>query len=230
MNEPCIRANNLSSGLAFEFATTGTQGGLITAGSAGGSPFTTTATGVATGLNADRVDSLDADQIVTNARAGLVPLKAMTFVAPSATNADEAAARAAATEVALGSFGPFTIYGKCFVDSAAPVNPKLLAEVYARTTQDGAMLGAPSDDLLGDPAFLNAGTAEEARQVDVENMTGGGATLDMDNAAGLVAADGSAFQFRVFDGAKQGNLGGGNGVWGSPDDRCAFGFSRYGSS
>jgi hypothetical protein len=65
--EPCVRANNLSTGLAFEFKTThGTSAGSITVGGGGDNakPFTTNATGVATGLNADRVDSKSADDIV----------------------------------------------------------------------------------------------------------------------------------------------------------------------
>jgi hypothetical protein len=68
---PCIRANNLSSGLAFEFnASNGDTGGLITVGTGGDSkkPFTTNATGVATGLNSDEVDGLDAAQIIAAAR------------------------------------------------------------------------------------------------------------------------------------------------------------------
>ena len=68
---PCVRSNNLSRGLAFEFNTTiGDVAGSITAGSGGDSkkPFTTNATGVATGLNADRVDNLDAAGIVGVAR------------------------------------------------------------------------------------------------------------------------------------------------------------------
>jgi hypothetical protein len=68
---PCVRANNLSTGLAFEFnAAHGDIGGLFSVGSGGDAkkPFTTNATGVATGLNADRVDNLDAAQIVAAAR------------------------------------------------------------------------------------------------------------------------------------------------------------------
>jgi len=68
---PCIRANNLSRGLAFEFnSSVGDVVGAITAGGGGDSkkPFTTNATGVATGLNADRVDNLDAAGIVAVAR------------------------------------------------------------------------------------------------------------------------------------------------------------------
>jgi hypothetical protein len=59
-HEPCIRANNLNTGRAFEFATDGNEAGRITTKDASGAPFTTNATGVATGLNADRVDSHDA--------------------------------------------------------------------------------------------------------------------------------------------------------------------------
>lgn len=64
---PCIRANNLSKGFAFEFsATDGDVVGSILAGNGGGDskkPFTTNATGVATGLNADRVDGQNAADI-----------------------------------------------------------------------------------------------------------------------------------------------------------------------
>ena len=69
---PCIRANNLAAGRAFEFnAQNGLLGGSITVGNGGDTrkPFTTNATGVADGLNADRVDGLDAAQVVASARA-----------------------------------------------------------------------------------------------------------------------------------------------------------------
>jgi hypothetical protein len=59
-HEPCVRANNLTTGRAFEFATRGAEGGRIETGNAAGAPFTTNATGVATGLNADRVDGKEA--------------------------------------------------------------------------------------------------------------------------------------------------------------------------
>src|SRR3954453_1657991 len=60
-NEPCIRANNLRSGRAFEFASDGKEAGRIeVGGDHTGAPFTTNATGVATGLNADQVDGKSA--------------------------------------------------------------------------------------------------------------------------------------------------------------------------
>jgi hypothetical protein len=68
-NEPCVRASNLADGRAFEFnANGGTEVGAIT-GPATAAPFTTTAKGVATGLNADQVDGRSADEIVAAAQA-----------------------------------------------------------------------------------------------------------------------------------------------------------------
>lgn len=69
---PCVRSNNLAAGYAFEFnATSGNVVGTITASTPGDAkkPFTTNATGVATGLNADRLDGLDAAQIEAAADA-----------------------------------------------------------------------------------------------------------------------------------------------------------------
>ena len=73
----CLRASNLSNGRAFSFAaSSGTEVGRID-GPAAAAPFTTSATGVATGLNADKVDgkdaatiSADANQFATVSSAG----------------------------------------------------------------------------------------------------------------------------------------------------------------
>jgi hypothetical protein len=237
-NEPCIRANNLSTGFAFEFvATGGDTAGLIQTKDASGKPFTTNATGVATGLNADRVDSLDAEQIVTNARAGYTPLKSLAFSSATASNADEAAARAAATEVALLQFGPFTIYGKCFVDTDAgpAATPQVQAETFVRTTQDGALFDGQTPPVVldGDPAYLNTGTAELDRTIEdasANTNPNNRATFEGDDdESTLVAPDNQAFEFRMIVGAKTGALPAGNGIWGD-GDRCAFGFSRFGAS
>ena len=66
-NEPCVRASNLTTGRAFEFnSNNGTEVGAST-GPATAAPFTTTAKGVATGLNADQVDGKSADEITAAA-------------------------------------------------------------------------------------------------------------------------------------------------------------------
>ena len=80
-NEPCIRSNNLSTGLAFELKTNGTVAGTITAqpGDAG-KPFITNATGIATGLNADRVDGKHAAEIVKDAVVATQTLSPLALV------------------------------------------------------------------------------------------------------------------------------------------------------
>jgi hypothetical protein len=71
--EPCVRANNLENGRAFEFATSnGTEGGFIDVGTGAvntkGVPFNTNAAGRVANLNADRVDDLHASEIVAQAK------------------------------------------------------------------------------------------------------------------------------------------------------------------
>ena len=83
-NEPCVRANNLKGGRAFEFVTVGKEAGRIeVGGDHTGAPFTTNATGVATGLNADQVDGKSASDFA--------PATALTFAivtdSPTATSA-----------------------------------------------------------------------------------------------------------------------------------------------
>ena len=71
--EPCIEAENRSSGSAFEFRFRGPLGGAFQIGNnldrlfPAVKPFVTNATGVATGLNADRVDGLHAQEIIDTA-------------------------------------------------------------------------------------------------------------------------------------------------------------------
>ena len=65
----CVRASNLADGLGFSFASKGATVGRIEAASATAKPFTTNATSVATGLNADQVDGKSASEIVDDARA-----------------------------------------------------------------------------------------------------------------------------------------------------------------
>lgn len=87
---PCLRANNLSRGLAFEMrASQGNLGGTISVanGGDGTKPFSTNATGVATGLNADRVDGRDADDLVKDSVAATQALHPFAIVPDSGTSA-----------------------------------------------------------------------------------------------------------------------------------------------
>ena len=78
VSTPCLRVNNLSNGLIYSYRFgSGRVGGVYQAGATTADdptarPFITNATGVATGLNADRLDGLDAQQIIDAARQTLV--------------------------------------------------------------------------------------------------------------------------------------------------------------
>ena len=80
----CLRASNLSNGRAFSFATSsGTEVGRIE-GPTAAAPFTTSATGVATGLNADKVDGKDAATISADANRFAAVVRRPARSAPSA--------------------------------------------------------------------------------------------------------------------------------------------------
>src|SRR6476620_3438304 len=78
---PCLRASNLAEGFAFEFAGGGDVVGQISVGdgqtaNSKARPFTTNATGVATGLNADQVDGTSASDIAAGVSVGGVHVEA----------------------------------------------------------------------------------------------------------------------------------------------------------
>jgi hypothetical protein len=147
-NEPCLRASNLAAGRAFEFNTnSGTEVGQIT-GPATAAPFTTTATGVATGLNADKVDGKDATDLQAQ------------FASVSATGALSAArgATAAAREglgqylVTFGSDISKCAYSATVIGGEgalgfASIEPVSATQLRVRTRQ------AAADNPAADRAF-----------------------------------------------------------------------------
>ncbi|MGH2969485.1 MAG: hypothetical protein ACRDK0_10540, partial [Solirubrobacteraceae bacterium] len=60
--EPCVRANNLKGGRAFEFQTVGKEAGQITVGDTTAPPFSTNATGKVANLDSDKLDGKDATE------------------------------------------------------------------------------------------------------------------------------------------------------------------------
>lgn len=75
VSTPCLRVNNLSSGLvySYRFAPGGVggvyQAGLSPAADPTAKPFITNAIGIATGLNADRVDGAEAARLIDSIRS-----------------------------------------------------------------------------------------------------------------------------------------------------------------
>ncbi len=95
--EPCIRANNLKGGRAFEFVTTGKETGRIEVGDPAGAPLTTNATGVATGFNADKVDGKDGSELASTGDSLFAAVNAdgaLTAGGPEATGSSRTDAAA----------------------------------------------------------------------------------------------------------------------------------------
>lgn len=118
---PCVRVNNLRGGKAFDLQTnTGRLIGVMQAGQnlttpkPEVAPFITNATGVAVGLNADRVDGLNAADIIAQAAAatggggggaGACPAGTQLTGGACIENAPRAAATYSAAAAACGQAG-----------------------------------------------------------------------------------------------------------------------------
>jgi hypothetical protein len=173
---PCVRANNLSTGFAFEFqATNGTVGGLISVGAGGDStkPFVTNATGVATGLNADEVDGLDAAQLIAAAR-GRANLDADTVDGASASQLRTRwflVNAAGEIEAQSGGFSiaacypatPAAANGNCYVNTGEDLTDNGIAATIAlqnTTDQNGdAIMNGRAPGADANPEFSGEITA-----------------------------------------------------------------------
>jgi hypothetical protein len=148
--EPCVRASNLADGSAFEFSTEGPLGGSIFArGGDNAKPFVTNATGVATGLNADRVDSKSADEIAADgAKAAVAQVQAGVRFAAVGANGALGAQRGVTSARAVNDQGTYEIV---FADDASSC-----AFQATETTTDNA--GAVGVSLGGDKKTLTLRT------------------------------------------------------------------------
>jgi hypothetical protein len=142
-NEPCILARNLRDGRAFQFETAGKEGGLIQTGDANGAPFTTNATGVATGLNADRVDGKDGADI---ANAG-----------------DFLAARVTAAGTLAG--------GRGATGAAIETGPDTYRVSFARDVSQCTYTATPQGDATNQTLAVQAGSNPQNVRVDADAPT-----------------------------------------------------------
>jgi hypothetical protein len=137
-NYPCMRSRNVANGLAFEFVTAGLLGGTISVGQGGDTakPFTTNATGVATGLNAERVGSKTPAQLTSDAVSAVQGTLSLARVSAAGGNISSRGV----SSVAHPSTGTYT------VTFANPVNGCALTATQSATGEDvgtvGTQLGA----------------------------------------------------------------------------------------
>jgi hypothetical protein len=154
-----------------------------------------------------------ADDSIGDGKLSEIEVIGDSYIRATATDgADEAAARAAAPEIALFQRGELDLYAKCFRNAGAD---ETRVEVYARTTVDGAILDG-QDNLPGGPAatdFLNPGTPELDRQLDTEDIAGADASYN-ENEYAVASPDGTGLHGQLALGVKNGNLAAGNGIYG----------------
>ena len=137
---PCLRSNNLAGGLAFEFnATSGTLGGTFTVGAGGDAakPFTTNATGVATGLNADEVDGQSANEIA--AAGAALPAARTRWVLVDANGQIEAQSGGFTLKSGYGA-NPAGAAGNVYIDSGDDLSNNAITATIAlqnQVEQDG---------------------------------------------------------------------------------------------
>ena len=136
--EACLYVLNHHNGQVFQFSSTGgtTAGRILVSPPSGKgpsdvSPFTTNATGVATGLNADRVDGQDATDIVAAAKPPFASVNSNGTVANSRGLAQSNAVQHTGT-------GTYT------VTFATDVSKCAYSATETTTTDAGAAAAAPA--------------------------------------------------------------------------------------
>lgn len=157
-NSPCVRASNLANGRAFEFSSNGgTEVGEITSGNVNAAPFTTTAHGVATGLNADQVDGKSATDITTAAHTDAVNVAqaavqgSTSIAAVSDTGTLGAVKRGFASASTTGT-GTYTVVASNDISACA-------IQVTEATVTSA---GAAAAELAGDKKTINVSTRDDA--------------------------------------------------------------------
>jgi hypothetical protein len=154
--------------------------------------------------------------------ANIVDLKAVGPAKLAATDGAGAdAARNAAPKAELFKKGQLTIYAKCFRDTTAD---EVYATVFIETSANGAIFRSGPDQLPGGgaaTAFLNTNTDEVERELSSTITPPSDANLDFTQFTATSADGLTGLSGTVSTGAKNGNLGGGNGVYGAGNG-CLF--------
>lgn len=131
---------------------------------------------------------------------------------------DQGTARDAAQPVPMFKVGPVTVYAKCYTDTSAATT---YVESLVESSIDGVIFEGDEDSADGDPAFLGPATPEGNRILNYEYADKDSADLElMHSDEGVVMMpDGRSFEARISLAVKNGNLIGGNRMYG-PGNVC----------
>lgn len=148
---PCARSRNVGTGLAFELLTAGPLAGTISAGRGGDNtkPFTTNATGVATGLNAERVGSQTPAQLTSAAVTAVQGTLSLARVSAAGTSIT-ARGVSGVTHPSTGTY------------SVAFTNPVNACALTATQSEAGTQVGAVGTQLGPDNKTVTVTTLSNA--------------------------------------------------------------------
>ncbi len=133
------------------------------------------------------------------------------------------AAREAAAAVTVYEDSHFRLYAKCFTDTG---ESRVYGVLLIASKQNGAIFDASSDELAGDPKYLDVATPEEEREIDDEYSEEDEAAINEADQFGATAADGFSLLGNHQIATKRGTIGGGDGLYG-PGEVCLFDTSAY---
>lgn len=133
-------------------------------------------------------------------------------VSPSADNASEPAARAAATEVPLAKNGSLEVYAKCYTTGGS-----LVGRIIARTGQNGTVLSSTAGPSYFGSPYLDTTTTEDARYLLLSSVGSDSVSFGGPPYAGtalMIGPDGSGLNLRYGIFLKNGSIAFGNGPYG----------------
>lgn len=157
-------------------------------------------------------DSLTGGQI-DESSLGVVPSSSVAATASdtqravrrvniSAAAADEGSARAAASEVPLGSYGQISVYGKCYHDTTSD---RVYGIIVAKTTNDGSWAVLYDSTLTGDSS-LSTTTPELNRIAAFQFASTTTTNNDYVFSAWALGTDGKGLAFDAHVASKNGNI------------------------
>jgi hypothetical protein len=133
---------------------------------------------------------------------------------------DAAADVTSAPQVPLGSKGPFSFYGKCYLNGAG-----VEATTYIASTSNTGMFNTEAEDS----GYVTPSTPENSRKLQDVVTPGANAFIAGDGDKDFNATDGTTSIYGVVGlaAAKQGSPAAGDGPFG-PGNRCMFGEVIFG--
>jgi hypothetical protein len=134
---------------------------------------------------------------------------------------DAAADFASAQQVSLGSKGPFSFYGKCYVNAGGRVE----ATTFIASTSNTGLFDTEAEDS----GYVTPSTAEASRKLQDVATSAANTFHAGDGDKDMMATDGTTTIYGIVGlaAAKEGSPPGGDGPFG-PGNRCMFGEALVG--